>query len=158
MTRSVTKKSQLGGQVSIGGPLARTQPFEKFFSKPDFGGPHGLFPAGNPSIEVGSFAPHLKSIGFPEGRGRVDPQNRVLRNIYKRVGSRPGANLLKHANPRQRKCTDGPYKCGNNTQPNLDGPSINHPAGRPYTGRRRDNRKSNNSGQLHNWHCRASKK
>ncbi len=40
----------------VGGPLAATQPIEKFVSKPDL----GLFPPGKPPIEVGgSFAPHL---------------------------------------------------------------------------------------------------
>ena len=39
--------------------MAATQPFEKFVSKPDFGGPNGLFPKGNPSSEVGGEAPHL---------------------------------------------------------------------------------------------------
>ncbi len=32
--------------VKLGGPLAATQPIEKFFSKPDFGGPSGLPPPG----------------------------------------------------------------------------------------------------------------
>ncbi len=54
-------------------PLAGTQPFEEFSSKPDFGGPNGLFPPGNPSIEVGGFAPLPQSMGFTEGRGRLDP-------------------------------------------------------------------------------------
>ncbi len=44
---------------------------EKLFSKLDFGGPNGFFPTGNPSIEVAP--PRL--MGFPEGRGRLDPQN-----------------------------------------------------------------------------------
>ena len=45
--------------TTLGGPLAGTQPFEKFFSKPGFGCPNGLLPPGNPSIQVGGFAPHL---------------------------------------------------------------------------------------------------
>ncbi len=44
---------------ALGGPQAGTQPFEKFVSEPDCGGPSGLFPTGNPSIELGGFAPHL---------------------------------------------------------------------------------------------------
>ena len=43
----------------FGGPLAGTQPIEKFFSKPDFWGPDGLLPPGKPSIEVGGAAPDL---------------------------------------------------------------------------------------------------
>ncbi len=45
----------------LGGPLAETQPFEKFFSKPNFGSPNGLFPPENPSIEA-------STDGFPRGR------------------------------------------------------------------------------------------
>ena len=36
----------------VGRPLAGTQPIEKFFSKPDFWGPNGFFPPGNPWTEV----------------------------------------------------------------------------------------------------------
>ncbi len=43
----------------FGGPLAATQPIEKFLSKPDFGAPSGLFPPGKPSVEMRGFAPHL---------------------------------------------------------------------------------------------------
>ncbi len=69
--------------------MAGTQPFEQFVSKPDSGGPNGLFPPGSPSIEVGGEAP----TGFPEGRGRLDPQNRAVRETSQRVGSLPGALL-----------------------------------------------------------------
>ncbi len=40
--------------------MAGTQPIEKFLSKPDFGGPSGLFIQGNPSIE-----PPTSIHGFP---------------------------------------------------------------------------------------------
>ncbi len=38
--------------------MAAAQPIAKFVSKPDSGGPNGFFPSGNPSIEVGGYAPH----------------------------------------------------------------------------------------------------
>jgi hypothetical protein len=47
-------------RFSAGGPLAATQPSDKFFSKPKFWGPNCVFPPRNPSIEVGGEAPHLK--------------------------------------------------------------------------------------------------
>jgi hypothetical protein len=88
----------------IGGPLAWTQPFDKFFSKPDFGSPSGLLPPGTPSIEVGGVAPYLTRWVSPEGRGRLDFQNRALRTTYQRCGSgRPlslgRSNLLDRFRP-----------------------------------------------------------
>ncbi len=53
-----------GSHAQIGGPLAGTQPFEKLFSKPDFGDPNGLFPLGSPSIEVWEL---LKGLGPCQG-------------------------------------------------------------------------------------------
>ncbi len=66
-------------EVSLGGALAGTEPFEKFFSKPYFEGPNGLFPAGNPSIEVGGFAPHLNRWVSRREEADWTPQYRVLR-------------------------------------------------------------------------------
>ncbi len=40
--------------LGLGGPLAATKQTDTFFSKPDFGGPNGLFPPG---------------VGSPEGKG-----------------------------------------------------------------------------------------
>jgi hypothetical protein len=45
--------------VKMGRPLASTQLTDKFSVKPKFGGPSGLFSPGNPSLELGGFAPHL---------------------------------------------------------------------------------------------------
>jgi hypothetical protein len=79
--------------AKLGGPLTGTQTCEKLFSKPDSGGPDGLFPPGNPSIAVGGRSPPPQLMGFPEGRGRLDPQNRALSKISQRVGYLPGALL-----------------------------------------------------------------
>ena len=48
-----------GRGYTVGGPLVDTHPIEKFFSKPNVGGPNGLSLSGRPSIEVGGEAPHL---------------------------------------------------------------------------------------------------
>ncbi len=68
------RASRLGFLALLGGPLAGTQPFEKFFSKSDLGGPHGVLPPGNPSIEVGGFAPHLNSWVSPREEAVWIPQ------------------------------------------------------------------------------------
>ena len=67
--------------------MAGTKPFDKFFSKPDFWGPNDLFPPGKPSIEVGGRSLPPQLMGFPEGRGRLDPKSHVLRENAKRVGA-----------------------------------------------------------------------
>ncbi len=69
-------------QTTLGGHLAATQPIEKLFSRFYFGGPNGLFPPGNPSIEVGGEAPPPQFMGFPEGRGRLDPPRSGLENNF----------------------------------------------------------------------------
>jgi hypothetical protein len=58
------------GSYILGGPLAATQPVEKFVTKPDLGGPTGPCPKGGRTRQL---------MGLPDGRGRVDRQNRALR-------------------------------------------------------------------------------
>ncbi len=73
------------------GPLAATQRTEKFFVKARFGGPSGLVvPPGNPSIEVGGFAPP-KLMDFQEEASRLDPQHRVSRETSQWSGWLPEA-------------------------------------------------------------------
>ena len=70
--------------------MAGTKPFDKFFSKPDFWGPNDLFPPGKPSIEVGGRSLPPQLMGFPEGRGRLDPQkSRFERKCKKSWGCGP---------------------------------------------------------------------
>ena len=63
--------------------MAATQLIEKSFSKPYFGGPGGLFPPGNPALEVGGFAP--TSIDGLPGRKRPfgPPKSSFEKNFSK---------------------------------------------------------------------------
>ncbi len=47
--------------------MATAQPIETFSSEADLGGPSGLCLSGNPSIEVGGFAPPNCIDGVPGG-------------------------------------------------------------------------------------------
>ncbi len=76
------------GWSLVGGPLATTQPTEKFYSKPYLGGPNGPFPPGG-------FAPHLND-GFPGGKSPFGPpQLMVLIKTSQWVGWLPQALLLR---------------------------------------------------------------
>ena len=63
-------------------------------SKPDLGGPNGLFPPGNPSIEVGGEAPHLFE-GLPGPPGPARPQKRTPGSKSQFEGPWQGPNPLK---------------------------------------------------------------
>ncbi len=82
----------------LGGPLAATQLIDKFSSKLAFGGPHGFFPPGNPSSEVGCFTPHPHLMGFPEEGGRLDPKHTVLKTTSQTDRLLPVA-LLQNTSP-----------------------------------------------------------
>ncbi len=80
--------------ANIGGPLAVAQSIEKFLSKPEFGGPNGLFPPGNPSIRWGP-SPPTSIDGFPGGKKPLGlPESAFEKNFSMGLGSCQGPSYV----------------------------------------------------------------